>query len=36
NAILVILGQVDGPTAARLLTESDGHLRAALAAAIPS
>ncbi|MFD4028485.1 N-acetylmuramic acid 6-phosphate etherase [Streptomyces sp. NPDC058576] len=32
NAILVILGQVDGPTAARLLTESDGHLRAALAA----
>ncbi|OSC56380.1 N-acetylmuramic acid 6-phosphate etherase, partial [Streptomyces sp. BF-3] len=32
NAILVILGQVDGPTAARLLTESAGHLRAALAA----
>ncbi|MEU5330774.1 MULTISPECIES: N-acetylmuramic acid 6-phosphate etherase [Streptomyces] len=32
NAILVVLGQVDGPTAARLLTESDGHLRAALAA----
>ncbi|MEU8674200.1 N-acetylmuramic acid 6-phosphate etherase [Streptomyces sp. NPDC048560] len=32
NAILTILGQVDGPTAASLLTESDGHLRAALAA----
>ena len=32
NAILTILGQVDGPTAARLLTESNGHLRAALAA----
>ncbi|WP_030569275.1 N-acetylmuramic acid 6-phosphate etherase [Streptomyces aureocirculatus] len=30
NAILTILGSVDGPTAARLLTESDGHLRAAL------
>ncbi|MFI7383443.1 N-acetylmuramic acid 6-phosphate etherase [Streptomyces sp. NPDC049813] len=32
NAILVVLGEVDGPTAARLLAESDGHLRAALAA----
>ncbi|MCX4970206.1 N-acetylmuramic acid 6-phosphate etherase [Streptomyces sp. NBC_00654] len=32
NAILTILGQVDGPTAATLLTESNGHLRAALAA----
>lgn len=33
NAILTILGQVDGPTAATLLSDSDGHLRAALAAA---
>uniref|UniRef100_A0AAU2VRK4 N-acetylmuramic acid 6-phosphate etherase n=1 Tax=Streptomyces sp. NBC_00008 TaxID=2903610 RepID=A0AAU2VRK4_9ACTN len=33
NAILTILGQVDGPTAATLLSASDGHLRAALAAA---
>ncbi|MFB7214857.1 N-acetylmuramic acid 6-phosphate etherase [Streptomyces sp. NPDC056255] len=33
NAILTILGQVDGPTAAELLTASGGHLRAALAAA---
>ncbi|MFJ4977749.1 N-acetylmuramic acid 6-phosphate etherase [Streptomyces coeruleorubidus] len=33
NAILTILADVDGPTAARLLDESDGHLRAALAAA---
>ncbi|MFJ1882938.1 N-acetylmuramic acid 6-phosphate etherase [Streptomyces sp. NPDC088137] len=33
NAILTILGQVDGPTAAALLTAFDGHLRAALAAA---
>ncbi|WP_431994642.1 N-acetylmuramic acid 6-phosphate etherase [Streptomyces griseoflavus] len=32
-AILVVLAGVDGPTAARLLTESGGHLRAALAAA---
>ncbi|MFI8001683.1 N-acetylmuramic acid 6-phosphate etherase [Streptomyces sp. NPDC086010] len=32
NAILTILGAVDGPTAATLLAESDGHLRAALAA----
>ncbi|MFE5142081.1 N-acetylmuramic acid 6-phosphate etherase [Streptomyces fagopyri] len=33
NAILALLGGVDGPTAARLLEENDGHLRAALAAA---
>ncbi|MFG2182249.1 N-acetylmuramic acid 6-phosphate etherase [Streptomyces abikoensis] len=33
NAILILLGEVDGPTAARLLTESHGHLRAALRAA---
>ncbi|WLW54118.1 N-acetylmuramic acid 6-phosphate etherase [Streptomyces sp. YU58] len=33
NAILSILAQVDGPTAARLLEEADGHLRAALGAA---
>jgi N-acetylmuramic acid 6-phosphate etherase len=33
NAILTILGGVDGPTAARLLEESEGHLRAALATA---
>ncbi|WP_369037179.1 MULTISPECIES: N-acetylmuramic acid 6-phosphate etherase [Streptomyces] len=33
NAILVVLGGVDGPTAARLLAENDGHLRAALSAA---
>ncbi|MFF3451099.1 N-acetylmuramic acid 6-phosphate etherase [Streptomyces sp. NPDC002667] len=32
NAVLTILGGVDGPTAARLLEESQGHLRAALAA----
>ncbi|MFE5758700.1 N-acetylmuramic acid 6-phosphate etherase [Streptomyces massasporeus] len=32
NAILTILAGVDGPTAARLLAESDGRLRAALAA----
>ncbi|MFF5844704.1 N-acetylmuramic acid 6-phosphate etherase [Streptomyces massasporeus] len=31
NAILTILAEVDGPTAARLLEESGGHLRAALA-----
>lgn len=30
NAILTILGGVDGPAAARLLTESGGHLRTAL------
>ncbi|MFC8358853.1 N-acetylmuramic acid 6-phosphate etherase [Streptomyces griseorubiginosus] len=34
NAILTILADVDGPTAARLLEESGGHLRAALAAAL--
>ncbi|MER5442780.1 N-acetylmuramic acid 6-phosphate etherase [Streptomyces sp. NPDC002790] len=34
NAILVVLGDVDGPTAARLLTESDGHLRTALASTV--
>ncbi|MFI0241583.1 N-acetylmuramic acid 6-phosphate etherase [Streptomyces sp. NPDC016845] len=33
NAILVVLGEVDGETAARLLADSGGHLRAALAAA---
>lgn len=33
NAILVILGAVDGPTAAALLDASRGHLREALAAA---
>ncbi|MEU9386129.1 N-acetylmuramic acid 6-phosphate etherase [Streptomyces sp. NPDC048279] len=33
NAILVILAGVDGPTAARLLEESGGRLRAALATA---
>ncbi|WKX20329.1 MULTISPECIES: N-acetylmuramic acid 6-phosphate etherase [unclassified Streptomyces] len=33
HAILVLLADVDGPTAARLLTESGGHLRAALAGA---
>ncbi|MET9307538.1 N-acetylmuramic acid 6-phosphate etherase [Streptomyces cellulosae] len=33
NAILVLLAGVDGPTAARLLDEADGHLRTALAAA---
>ncbi|MFC9118411.1 N-acetylmuramic acid 6-phosphate etherase [Streptomyces sp. NPDC057067] len=32
NAILTILGGVDGRTAATLLADSDGHLRAALAA----
>ncbi|MFI9236037.1 N-acetylmuramic acid 6-phosphate etherase [Streptomyces sp. NPDC053079] len=35
NAILVLLGDVDGPTAARLLEESHGHLRAALRATSP-
>ncbi|MER5913799.1 N-acetylmuramic acid 6-phosphate etherase [Streptomyces sp. NPDC001982] len=34
NAILVILTDVDGPTATRLLAQSAGHLRAALAAAM--
>ncbi|MGY0068152.1 N-acetylmuramic acid 6-phosphate etherase [Streptomyces sp. QTS137] len=33
NAVLVLLADVDGPTAARLLDEANGHLRAALAAA---
>jgi N-acetylmuramic acid 6-phosphate etherase len=33
NAILTLLTGVDGPTAARLLEDADGHLRAALAAA---
>ncbi|WP_324783472.1 N-acetylmuramic acid 6-phosphate etherase [Streptomyces sp. H51] len=33
NAILTLLADVDGPTAARLLAESGGHLRAALASA---
>jgi N-acetylmuramic acid 6-phosphate etherase len=33
NAILTLLAGIDGPTAARLLDDSDGHLRAALAAA---
>jgi N-acetylmuramic acid 6-phosphate etherase len=33
QAILTILADVDGPTAARLLEESDGRLRAALATA---
>ncbi|MFF0695350.1 N-acetylmuramic acid 6-phosphate etherase [Streptomyces tendae] len=34
HAILVLLADVDGPTAARLLAESGGHLRAAMAAAL--
>ncbi|MFD7134017.1 N-acetylmuramic acid 6-phosphate etherase [Streptomyces sp. NPDC059894] len=34
-AILVLLAGVDGPAAARLLEESGGHLRAALAGARP-
>ncbi|WP_028811113.1 N-acetylmuramic acid 6-phosphate etherase [Streptomyces flavidovirens] len=33
NAILVLLGDVDGPTAAALLDEARGHLRVALRAA---
>lgn len=33
NAILTILGGVDGPTADTLLTESEGHLREALRSA---
>ncbi|MFE0721155.1 N-acetylmuramic acid 6-phosphate etherase [Streptomyces rochei] len=33
HAILALLADVDGPTAARLLEDSGGHLRAALAAA---
>ncbi|WP_030766296.1 MULTISPECIES: N-acetylmuramic acid 6-phosphate etherase [unclassified Streptomyces] len=35
NAVLVVLGGVDGPTAAELLAASQGHLRAALALALP-
>ncbi|MFF8192450.1 N-acetylmuramic acid 6-phosphate etherase [Streptomyces bobili] len=35
DAILVLLAGVDGPSATRLLEESGGHLRAALAAARP-
>ncbi|MER7983813.1 N-acetylmuramic acid 6-phosphate etherase [Streptomyces sp. NPDC095817] len=35
NAILTILGEIDGPTAASLLNTSNGHLRAALVAARP-
>ncbi|MGW2417805.1 N-acetylmuramic acid 6-phosphate etherase [Streptomyces sp. NPDC001709] len=31
HAILVLLAEIDGPTAARLLEDSGGHLRAALA-----
>ncbi|MFB7287398.1 N-acetylmuramic acid 6-phosphate etherase [Actinacidiphila glaucinigra] len=34
NAVLVILGGVDAPAAAWLLAEADGHLRAALLAAV--
>ncbi|GAA2622639.1 N-acetylmuramic acid 6-phosphate etherase [Streptomyces axinellae] len=33
NAILALLGGVDGPTAARLLADTQGHLRAALKSA---
>ncbi|UNO40434.1 N-acetylmuramic acid 6-phosphate etherase [Streptomyces sp. MST-110588] len=33
NAVLTLLGGVDGPTAARLLDDARGHLRAALQAA---
>ncbi|MEG3627440.1 N-acetylmuramic acid 6-phosphate etherase [Streptomyces poriticola] len=33
HAVLTLLADVDGPTAARLLEDSGGHLRAALAAA---
>lgn len=33
NAVLILLGGVDGPTAARLLDDARGHLRAALTAA---
>jgi len=35
NAILMLLADVDAPTAARLLAEADGRLRDALAAAAP-
>ncbi|MFD5414219.1 N-acetylmuramic acid 6-phosphate etherase [Streptomyces nojiriensis] len=34
NAVLVVLGGVDGPAAAELLAASQGHLRAALALAL--
>ncbi|GAB2993158.1 N-acetylmuramic acid 6-phosphate etherase [Streptomyces pseudoechinosporeus] len=34
NAILVLLADIDAATAARLLTEANGHLRAALQAAL--
>ncbi|MFF4450442.1 N-acetylmuramic acid 6-phosphate etherase [Streptomyces sp. NPDC001502] len=34
NAVLVVLGGVDGPTAAELLAASQGHLRAALQRAL--
>lgn len=34
HAVLVLLGDVDARTAARLLTEADGHLRAALSTAV--
>jgi N-acetylmuramic acid 6-phosphate etherase len=34
NAILIILGGVDAPTAARLLADADGRLRTALHAAL--
>ncbi|MFE0627149.1 N-acetylmuramic acid 6-phosphate etherase [Streptomyces sp. NPDC058864] len=34
NAVLIVLGGVDAPTAARLLASADGHLRAALLAAV--
>ncbi|WP_432193853.1 N-acetylmuramic acid 6-phosphate etherase [Streptomyces sp. bgisy027] len=33
TAILILLADTDGPTATRLLTDSDGHLRAALKSA---
>lgn len=36
NAILVVLADVDAATAARLLTKANGHLRAALQAALAS
>ncbi|MFJ4849443.1 MULTISPECIES: N-acetylmuramic acid 6-phosphate etherase [unclassified Streptomyces] len=36
DAVLVLLAGVDAATAARLLTDADGHLRAALAAAAAS
>ncbi|MFC5217838.1 N-acetylmuramic acid 6-phosphate etherase [Streptomyces coerulescens] len=33
TAILILLADVDGPTATRLLTDADGHLRAAIESA---